>query len=77
MAKSGDWGGNPGAIPKTVKRTANVTPNATVSRAQEEPIQGEAPPLKFFSQAQYNREPFDPAFKNVQAKGSNKVRGSR
>jgi hypothetical protein len=78
MAKQGDWGGGgPGMIKGTVKRTTNVTRNTTSTRAEELPIQGEAPPLKFFSQAQYNREPFDPSFKKVSAKGSNKIRGSR
>jgi hypothetical protein len=78
MAKQGDWGGGgPGMIKGTVKRTTNVTRNTTSTRAAEQPIPGEAPPLKFYSQPQYNREPVDPAFKKVSAKGSTKVRGSR
>jgi hypothetical protein len=78
MAKQGDWGGGgPGMIKGTVKRTTNVTRNTTSTRAAEEPIPGEAPDLKFFSQAQYNREPFDPEFKEVMARGNKKISGQR
>jgi hypothetical protein len=78
MAKQGDWGGGgSGMLKGSVKRTTNVTRNTTSTRAEEEPIPGPAPELKFFSQAQYNREPFDPDFKEIRAKGTDRVSGSR
>jgi hypothetical protein len=73
MAKAGDWGGNPAAIKGSVKRTKNVTPNATVTRAEAKPIQGEAPKLKLYSDPWYDRAPFDPEFRRLQAKGSDDV----
>lgn len=78
MAKSGDWGGNPGAIPNTVKRTRNVTKNTTSTVSDPSFTSAEeAPKLKFFAQAQYDREPFDPEFKKVKAKGTDDIAGSR
>lgn len=77
MAKSGDWGGNPAAIKGTVKRTANVTKNATVSRGEAMPIPGEAPKLKYYPEPNYHRRPFDPDFERRAAKGTDKVKGQR
>jgi hypothetical protein len=78
MAKQGDWGGGgPGMIKGTVKRTTNVTRNTTSTRAAEEPVPGEAPPLKYYPQAQYSREPFDPDFKEIKARGTDRARGGR
>lgn len=77
MAKSGDWGGNPAAIRNTVKRTANVTRNTTSTRAEEEPIPGEAPKLKYYPEPNYRKTPFDPEFERREAKGSDEVQGGR
>ena len=78
MAKQGDWGGGgSGMLKGSVKRTANVTRNTTSTRAKEEPIQGEAPKLKYYSDPWYTREPFDPEFKELRARGTDDVNGSR
>jgi hypothetical protein len=79
MANQGDWGGGGRSnIPGTVKRTRNVTRNttSTVSGPSFESSE-EAPALKDYPLPQYDREPFDPEFKNVRARGNDKVRGSR
>lgn len=78
MAKSGDWGGNPAAIPGTVKRTANVTKNTT-STVSEPSFQSseEAPKLKYYPEPNYRKEPFDPDLARRSAKGTKNVRGSR
>jgi hypothetical protein len=64
MAKSGDWGGDKSAIPRTVKRTENVTKNATstVSKPSLE-VPEEAPKLRYVPDPWYTREPMNPAFK--------------
>jgi hypothetical protein len=72
MAKSGDWGGDKKMIPKMVTREGFVD-NATVSRDDEKPVQGPSPKLKHLAHPEYVREPFDPEYLRVEAKGSDKV----
>lgn len=63
MAKSGDWGGDKAAIKGSVKRTANVTKNATVSEPTRLPIPDEAPKLRYVPDPWYVKEPMDPDYK--------------
>ena len=71
MAKPGDWGGGGAAVPRMVKRTGFAENRITEPEA--EPIPGPAPKLQYYSEPQYAKEPIDPEFKSVLAKGSDKV----
>jgi hypothetical protein len=78
MAKSGDWGGNPAAIPKIVKRDQNVVKNTTSTVSGPSfKVSEEAPKLKLYSDPWYTREPFDPEFRRVKAEGTDDVRHGR
>jgi hypothetical protein len=73
MAKQGDWGGGgKEMVPKIVTREGFVE-NATVTRGEERPAQGPAPKLKHMSHPEYQRAPFDPEYRNLDAKGSDEV----
>lgn len=64
MANQGAWGGGGRSnIPGTVKRTANVTKNATVSRGAEKDIPGEALKLRYVPDPWYVKPPMDPDYK--------------
>lgn len=71
---SGDWGGGGAKVPRIVKRNENVVKNttSTVSGPSFE-AKGEAPKLKLYSDPWYDRQPFDPEFKRLEAKGSDDV----
>jgi hypothetical protein len=76
MAKPGDWGGGGAAVPRIVKRTQNVVKN-TITEPEAEDAQGPAPKLKLYAEPQYQRGPFDPEFRRLQAKGSDDVEHGR
>jgi hypothetical protein len=75
MAKSGDWGGDPAAVRKKVRVTSNENFHGTTPDAQAVP--GPAPKLKVYSEPWYDRAPFDPEFKNLNAKGTDDYHGNR
>jgi len=73
MAKQGDWGGGGRQfLARSVNRSPHVT-LSTVTEPEVAEVQGPAPKLKFYSQSQYNRPPFDPEFARLDARGDDRV----
>jgi hypothetical protein len=70
----GKWGN--GAPGQSVTRTGFVENTITEPKAQ--PIYDvAAPKLKYYSEPWYTREPFDPEFGKVEARGEANFRGQR
>lgn len=64
MAKAGDWGGDKSAIPRTVKRTENVTKNTTSTVSGPSlAVPEEAPPLRYVPDPWYEKGPMNPEFR--------------
>jgi hypothetical protein len=75
---SGDWGGGGASqIPRTVKRTENVTKKVTSSRPTRMEIPGDTPPLKYYSSPMYYKEPVDRDFAKNRAAATGRTKHGR
>jgi hypothetical protein len=74
---SGDWGGGGAKLPGIVSRNKNIIKKDTITRAEAEPVPGEAPDLKYYSSPMYYKDPVDPEFVRVKAEGRKGYRPGR